>query len=543
MSGRVQPMRPAIEQSWRRAQLAGLGPEDFRPSTPVSIGATEDRLLSAAQPVLDRLSNEVDGTDTIALLANHDARMIAQIAPTRGVQRQLDSLGYSVGSDCSEQAIGTSGLGTSIAIERPIHINSDEHYLLPFKQLSCYGRPLFHPVTGRLVGSICLTNISALTNPLVVPILDRVVGDIEQSMADRSNVGQRALADAFRRTVRRDIAIAAIGDDIVLTNRRAADLLNAADISVLRALASDPVRPKSAVELVLAADVPVQVRIQYIADTGAIFHIRPARSASATLAGGYEQLSLPRSARQRSCLAVTGESGTGRSATAAKWVAPLPFRSIDAAEPTLDGHLDLLSRTVHDATESGAVVVVENAHLLDARGNEMLRSAVKSPHGPGIVIITPPAEELDRRAAALLALCHDRIELAPLRSRFTEIPAIVRTILGETAPQLHTSGRTLEILMGCLWPGNITELRTALENAASAAAVRGSRSIDPCDFPSRYVNEVVPAANLSVRDRAERVAIIDSLAATHGNKARAAKLLGMSRTTLYARLRALDIPH
>ncbi|HQV16900.1 MAG TPA: helix-turn-helix domain-containing protein, partial [Gordonia sp. (in: high G+C Gram-positive bacteria)] len=49
------------------------------------------------------------------------------------------------------------------------------------------------------------------------------------------------------------------------------------------------------------------------------------------------------------------------------------------------------------------------------------------------------------------------------------------------------------------------------------------------------------AGRLLGRERAERQAIISALDAADRNKSRAAKALGISRTTLYTRMRALDI--
>lgn len=67
-----------------------------------------------------------------------------------------------------------------------------------------------------------------------------------------------------------------------------------------------------------------------------------------------------------------------------------------------------------------------------------------------------------------------------------------------------------------------------------------ARVVDVADLPAPYRTSS-RAAHLSGREQAERGAIIDALDAAGGNKVHAARELGISRTTLYARMRALGI--
>ena len=60
------------------------------------------------------------------------------------------------------------------------------------------------------------------------------------------------------------------------------------------------------------------------------------------------------------------------------------------------------------------------------------------------------------------------------------------------------------------------------------------------DLPKDY-QAPVRTKRLAGRERAERAAILDALDANASNKARAAADLGIIRTTLYARMRALKI--
>jgi transcriptional regulator of acetoin/glycerol metabolism len=95
----------------------------------------------------------------------------------------------------------------------------------------------------------------------------------------------------------------------------------------------------------------------------------------------------------------------------------------------------------------------------------------------------------------------------------------------------------LAALAAADWPGNMSELAAVLRAASQTAA--GGR-IDLQDLPARFQN-TGRVVHLGGRERAERQAIIDALANASGNKVHAARELGISRSTLYSRMKALGI--
>lgn len=98
--------------------------------------------------------------------------------------------------------------------------------------------------------------------------------------------------------------------------------------------------------------------------------------------------------------------------------------------------------------------------------------------------------------------------------------------------------RALRALCAQPWEGNLAELSGLLDDLATRPL---TGRIDLRDLPEHYRSST-RAAHLGGRERAERTAIIIALRAAGGNKLRAAHRLGISRTTLYRRMRALDIP-
>ncbi|MDR4486442.1 MAG: helix-turn-helix domain-containing protein [Nitrospirales bacterium] len=90
------------------------------------------------------------------------------------------------------------------------------------------------------------------------------------------------------------------------------------------------------------------------------------------------------------------------------------------------------------------------------------------------------------------------------------------------------------------WPGNVRELKTAVEFALIHC--RGT-NVQPSDLPPEFEESGHPVLSHPVSCRTRRTASDHgSFAAGKRKTYQAAKLLGMSRSTFYRRLRELDIP-
>nr|WP_246500499.1 sigma 54-interacting transcriptional regulator [Azospirillum rugosum] len=148
------------------------------------------------------------------------------------------------------------------------------------------------------------------------------------------------------------------------------------------------------------------------------------------------------------------------------------------------------------------------------------------------------------------------ITLPPLRDRTEDIEGLADRILEQLslqqggAPRELTDG-ALAVLRGHGWPGNVRELTNTLERVTALT--------DAPVLTEEHLRRVLPAAPSQaappaamaeafngrplseVLHAAERTAIASALEQTGGVKARAAKLLGISRASLYERMMSLGI--
>jgi PAS domain S-box-containing protein len=137
-----------------------------------------------------------------------------------------------------------------------------------------------------------------------------------------------------------------------------------------------------------------------------------------------------------------------------------------------------------------------------------------------------------------------RIRVPPLRERLQDVPELAASFL---AQQRTVSGklvlgfepRVLDRLMRYHWPGNIRELRSTIEYALVRS--RG-RHIGLADLPVEIVEATQSPGGPLPEVNDERTQILAALRATGGNRARAARLLGIGRATLYRHLAELGIP-
>ncbi|GAA1095168.1 helix-turn-helix domain-containing protein [Tsukamurella spumae] len=242
-------------------------------------------------------------------------------------------------------------------------------------------------------------------------------------------------------------------------------------------------------------------------------------------------------------VAVSGEPGTGRSTRALTCVVEDAHVVLDVAGTILAGREPDVPAVLRACREACRGLVVDGADLLDERSARLLHAAVANP-GPGpavsIVVVTGPAETLSPAVAALVACCRRRIVMPPLRERTTEMAALGQGLVAAIDPRLELGADAADALLSQEWPGNLTELSMVLTEAAGVVLARAGRILTAADLPAEYRGST-RAARLRGMEQAERQAILAALASAAGNKSRAATELGISRTTLYARIRALGI--
>jgi two-component system nitrogen regulation response regulator NtrX len=137
----------------------------------------------------------------------------------------------------------------------------------------------------------------------------------------------------------------------------------------------------------------------------------------------------------------------------------------------------------------------------------------------------------------------------PLRERKQDIPPLVREFLREFGrqygrPRMEVSDEALEVLAQHTWPGNVRELKNLVERVLilNPRALRIERKhLPPLTQRSNVRNTDDFSTLQQARDAYERDYIQKKLEEAKANVSRAAELLGLERSHLYRKMKALGI--
>lgn len=305
-------------------------------------------------------------------------------------------------------------------------------------------------------------------------------------------------------------------------------------------------------------------------------------SASPAMRRLYEQLG--RIAKGRVAILLRGESGVGKE-VAARWIHEVsprgtqPFVALNcAAVPAelLEAELFGIERGVATGVEarigllqqaSGGTLLLDEigdmapalqAKLLRAiESSEIVPVGARRPRPIDVRLISATHRDLEVAMAAgefrrdlYHRLAGFEVEIPPLRDRPEDIPGLAATLLareleGARAQTPGLSRGALEKLCAYRWPGNVREL--AHEMAQAALQIGPGEPVMVGHLSRRVRGDAASGTHGSPFDLAQAVAAAETrvismaLAAAAGDIERAAGLLGISRATLYRRMRALGL--
>ncbi len=164
------------------------------------------------------------------------------------------------------------------------------------------------------------------------------------------------------------------------------------------------------------------------------------------------------------------------------------------------------------------------------------------------------AEQRTFREDLLYRLNVVPIHVPALRDRISDIPVLVdhfieKICLRENLCAKTVSSSALDRLAGYDWPGNVRQLEHLVEMAVTLAGDRAKLYLGDFPLPKSRINSSaapeirVPTSGLNFEEvtaNVERLLLQEALRTCGGNKAKAANILGMKRTTLLYKTKALS---
>ncbi|MCZ4618659.1 sigma-54-dependent Fis family transcriptional regulator [Rhodococcus qingshengii] len=575
-----------VAASWLRSQAAGVSPEggDIRYIGDVDIAS---RLVHYAQPVLEKLIEYTEDVPLSVAVSDNKGRVLSRLDTNSSIGALVDTISLAPGFSYAESEVGTNGVGTVLESGRSVHIVGAAHFHERFQKYSCSGAPIRDPLSGHIEGVLDLTCLVAHSTPLLHSFVRSAASTIETALLNDRELNQRILFNAFSKMeakTRSPLLVA--GKNVLISTSKAQKLFDADEqrIIVQHALYLAERATKATEEIELSPQRIVKIRTTRISSGKSVVGVGVSivdltimdsavhgttvakvpqfNIASGSLVGAGRNsdsepcnevssvwksvTSLTRDVVERKeNVVVIGESGVGKEKLIRETVFDVyPDVTVIELEPGFDANdvktdvdsirnesLYLILRHPERWTTDEMISVKKVLSDISSRGNLVGAAA--------IVTETENSEsEESPFHRSLRGIFGRSIQVPPLRHRTNDLPYLVRQTVNEISGNSvsEMSSETLEKLSTYPWPGNIPELRHALSECLSK---KPSGRIEVEDLPGSIRLSSIHASG--ILEHVEREAIVKSLEENDGNRMRAAKSLGIARSSLYRKMKIYKI--
>lgn len=552
-------------------------------------------LQTIAQPHLDKLKQFAKDLGMIALLIDPEGYVLSMSGSLQ-TKNEAAQINFVEGVRWTEDEVGTNAIGTALLTEEPIMVTGSEHYSVASHRWSCAAAPIRND-DGKLLGILDVSCPVDRAHPYTLGMVSSVAYTIERELSIRSHRDEMELMQQSMVLLESDkpVIICSTKQTVVSASKPIRQVLpgwqglHAAAVAeygytvqmefpvisrihggrigtCIYLLKQDAYPAKSH-----CSASPPRPPFQFRGEAGV------SKAFQRTL---HESR---RVAPTDATVYLLGETGTGKEVIA---------RSIHENSPRKNGPFvavncgaipkELMESELFGYAEgaftgarrSGYKGKFEQANhgtlFLDEIGEippsmqvallRVLQERKVTPLGSlkevplNIRIIAATHRDLRQlvdegkfREDLYYRLHVYPINVPPLRERKEDIPYLVRFFSDKFGWNLPLTPPFWERLMEYHWPGNIRELMNVLERqhilnqgeANDPFPMLRHEAHDPFPMPrhkERIEAPHAPSATLSLREKIQLEQMTDALQKTGGNVSKAAKLLGVPRSTFYKRL-------
>ena len=617
----MPPVSKLVLSSWQRSARAGVEPGARLAPLAVRGGEGVEQfrnrsydLMWAAKGLFVNSAHLLERSGSIMILTDQNG-VVLEVAGDMSTRESAQSIHLVEGGHWHESVVGTNGIGTALAMRRPVQVHAAEHFCEGIKRWTCAAAPVFFPGTERVLGVVDISGPPSTyqANNLVLAVA--AARQIEAVLAERAGREHIFLLEAC-------LKYGAQGDMVAMIvldhNAKIIHLSGALPGFDLRVGGSLPgLEPGRAVEE-WGRRLPDGLRPDWLHPVsvdgrgiGALLvvpkilrglpssglhlpglsarpesssEVDPFRNGFGNLAGNSPALltainrAKQLSSRRVSVL-IHGETGVGKELFAraihGDEARSGPFITFNCGATTkeligseLFGHV---RGAYTGATNEGRAGRFELAHsgtlCLDEIGDLPLELQPVLLRALEEGVVCRLGEAKPRRVDVRLLAMTNRdllkeveaghfrrdlyhrisvtsIRVPPLRERGSDIELLADHFNHRLAQRHGLAPRkfspdVIAMLRAYSWPGNVREMRNVIESLL----LTSSDDLVQCDeLPEEVLTAAgtgagaaSPSAATSLEE-AERLAIVCAVKNMHGNLTKAARALGVSRSTLYRKV-------
>lgn len=553
-------------------------------------------LIAHARPVMEYLHAQMRDSDSMVILADERGVLLHALGDPDFLGR-AERVALMPGASWHERHRGTNAIGTALAEARPLVVQGGEHYLERNGFLSCAAAPLMAP-DGQLLGVLDISGDQRQHHPHTFGLVRAAAQMVENRLFEAYHAKSMRLrfhpmAEGIGTFGE---GIAALSEDGWLIGANQAGLvflgLRAADLRATPLARILPLRLEDLLDW--SRHHPGEPMLVTLADGERLF-MRLDTVQSAAPAGTPTRSEAPSRRQDALDKLDTGDERLAAAIDKAHKLIGKPISLLLQGEPGVGK--ETFARACHaSGPRHDSPFVVVNCAVLPADhieaelfGSTTAPGRIREADGGTLFIdeieLMPPAVQrrllevlIQHRVTpiggepiavdlVLIGATHSNlkaaieagrfdadfyyringitINLAPLRER-QDFPALVARLLEEAAPGRGVSldAEVARAFTEYAWPGNLRQLNNALR-AACALLDEGERRIGWHHLPDDLAEELrwQAPAPLAAGETTENLrelsqaTIARAIALAHGNMSEAARRLGISRNTLYRRLR------
>lgn len=200
---RFAHLRPVVLASWLRAHGNTIDPDhapvraELTPQALAELRASHP--IGRVLPVVERLLvQEAQDSGFIVAVGDAAGRLL-WIDGEHRMRSRAEDMGFAVGVDWSESAVGTSAPGSAIAVNHAIQVMGAEHYARAVHEWSCTAAPVHDPESGSILGVIDVTGGDGAASPHLMPLVEATVAAVHAELKLES---LRALIERERQTTK-----------------------------------------------------------------------------------------------------------------------------------------------------------------------------------------------------------------------------------------------------------------------------------------------------------------------------------------------------
>src|SRR5690625_3144874 len=548
-------VRPQILMSWKRSMLAGVDPDATKIPIDDDINP-EAAWVRISEPIMDRLSVQVASFGGWAFLTDQNSRLLKVVHKKHPDFAGLDAVTMTAGQCFAEDTIGTNGIGVSRELQQSFVVSGTEHFRSP-ETITTTGVPIIDPTTRRILGTLGVHCRREYASGSLLPLVDELGRSIENQLLLKKPDSDRELFDAFTDVRRRFPGpVIAVTHDLMLSTGTARQLYGPADGPLIESIAREAatqnhetcvIRTLSSGKLIEFRSIPTA---QPKGGFAALLLMQekqhnesntPAKDTTANITGAVRK-----ALRATNKVLLTGERGAGK-----QWVAHNVLDNLKCSVRTIDCAADFpyTSDQIRDKyaqLENDTCVLLLHIDETPQYAREALGILIRKTKSTVIATCTEGSKE-DPQNSRIMESLQAVVRIPPLRERIADIPDMCEAILARYAdktesdyvdgPKRQLSTKSLAALLGHDWPGNVRQLKQVLYTAAIRAL---GNEIQESDLPPPYRTSVA-GGSLTLIERLEREAMQSVLNSCGGNRNTAAARLGISRATMYRKLRQYQL--